>query len=241
MQVSNKFYMEKQMPDQLGILNLLPLSKPGDLSKTENYRGITLTSLIMKTIHRMMLNRLETCHDPFLRSNQSGFRHGRIIVAQDFALRWISEEVPKNKLPAVLVFIDFKKAFDSINHQTMFNNLKAYGVTPRMLAAIKLCYQNLKAKVISPDSHSDIFKIYARVIQDDALAPFLFVTVLDYALRNASVDIIRIWLKFSKSDWISDPILSKIRPKSDKDVFVYAISSMFSFSRWIFSTFFKTF
>ena len=146
----------------------------------------------MKTINRMILNRLRPIIDPLLRGNQKGFRPGRSTVAQVFALRRIIEEVSKNKLPAVLVFIDFKKAFDSINHQTMFNILKAYEVPPRMLAAIKLCYQNLKAKVISPDSHSDIFKIYARVMQGDALAPFLFVTVLDYALRNASVDIIRI-------------------------------------------------
>ena len=100
-------------------------------------------------------------------------------------MRRIIEEVSKNKLPAVLVFIDFKKAFDSINHQTMFNILKAYGVPPRMLDAIKLCYQNLKAKVISPDSDTDIFMIYAGVMQGDTLAPFLFVTVLYYALRNA--------------------------------------------------------
>ena len=185
LRISNKFYMEKQMPDQLGILNLLPLPKSGDLSKTENYRGIALTSLIMKTINRMILNRLRPVIDPLLRGNQSGFRPGRSTVAQVFALRRIIEEVSKNKLPAVLVFIDFKKAFDSINHQTMFNILKAYGVPPRMLEAIKLCYQNLKAKVISPDGDTDIFKIYAGVMQGDTLAPFLFVTVLDYALRNA--------------------------------------------------------
>ena len=94
------------------------------------------------------------------------------------------EEVSKNKLPTVLVFIDFKRAFDSINHQTMFNILKAYGVPPRMLDAIKLCYQNLKAKVISLDGDTDILKIYAWVMQEDTLAPFLFVTVLKYSLRN---------------------------------------------------------
>ena len=85
----------------------------------------------------------------------------------------------------MLVFIDFKKAFDSINHETIFKILHAYGIPPKMLAAIKLCYQNLKAKVVSPDGDTDMFKIHAGVMQGDTLAPFLFVTVLDYALRNA--------------------------------------------------------
>ena len=40
LQISNKFYMEKQMPDRLGILGLLPLTKSGDLCKTEIYRGL---------------------------------------------------------------------------------------------------------------------------------------------------------------------------------------------------------
>ena len=67
--ISNKFYMDGQMPDQLGILNLIPLPKSGDLSKTGNYRGIALTSLIMKTINRMILNRLRPVVDPLLRGN----------------------------------------------------------------------------------------------------------------------------------------------------------------------------
>ena len=82
------------------------------------------------------------------------------------------------------MFKDFKKAFDSINHQTMCKVLKAYRVPLRMLDGIKLCYQNLKAKAISPDDDKDILKIYAGVMQGNTLAPFLFVTVLGYALRN---------------------------------------------------------
>ena len=185
LKISNKFYMDNQMPDQLGIMNLLPLPKSGDLSKTGNYRGIALTSLVMKTINRMILNRLRPVIDPLLRGNQSGFRPGRSTVAQVLALRRVIEESLKNNLTAVLVFIDFKKAFDSLNHETMFKILSAYGVPARMLNAIKLCYQNLSAKVVSPDGDTDIFKIHAGVMQGDTLAPFLFVTVLDFALRRA--------------------------------------------------------
>ena len=185
LQMSNRFYMDNQMPDQLGILNLLPLPKSGDLSKTGNYRGIALTSLVMKTINRMILNRLRPFIDLLLRGNQSGFCPGRSTVTQVLTLRRVIEESLKNNLTAVLVFIDFKKAFDSLNHETMFKILTAYGVPTRMLGAIKLCYQNLRAKVVSPDGDTDIFKIHAGVMQGDTLAPFLFVTVLDFALRRA--------------------------------------------------------
>ena len=100
-------------------------------------------------------------------------------------MRRILEGVKRKNLPAVLVFIDYCKAFDSINHATMFKILEAYSIPLRLRDAIKLTYQNLQAKVCSPDGDTDLFKMHAGVMQGDTLAPFLFVIVLDYALRKA--------------------------------------------------------
>ena len=50
---------------------------------------------------------------------------------------------------------------------------------------IKLCYENLKAKVKSVDRETDYFKIHAGVMQGDTLAPFLFILVLDHAMTKA--------------------------------------------------------
>ena len=63
--------------------------------------------------------------------------------------------------------------------------LKAYGIPPNLLQAIEKMYTNTKAKVISPDGETEMFDITARVLQGDTLASFLFVIVLDYALRKA--------------------------------------------------------
>ena len=85
----------------------------------------------------------------------------------------------------MIVFGDFCKAFDSISYESMFKILKVYGIPDRLVSAVRLIYDNLKAKVSSPDGETDYFKIYAGVMQGDTLAPFLFVIVLDYALRKA--------------------------------------------------------
>ena len=63
--------------------------------------------------------------------------------------------------------------------------LKAYGIPPNLLRAIESMYTNTRAKVISPDGETEMFDITAGVLQGDTLAPFLFVVVLDYALRKA--------------------------------------------------------
>ena len=112
---------------------------------------------------------------------------GRSTVTQILALRRIIEEVKKNNMEAVLCFIDFKKAFDSINRSTMMKILKAYDVPPNLHRAIGSMYTNTRARVMTPDGCSEEFDITTGVLQGDTLAPFLFIIVLDYALRQAIV------------------------------------------------------
>jgi hypothetical protein len=125
----------------------------------------------------------DTGIDPKLRYNQNGFRPKTTTVAKILALRRIIEEVKHNNLFAVLTFIDFKKAFDSIKKMKIS---KAYGVPPKLLRAIKEIFTNTRAKVITPDGEKEDLDILAGVLQGDTLAPFLFVIVLDYAMRQVT-------------------------------------------------------
>ena len=140
---------------------------------------------LVKIYNRLILNRIRSVIDPRLRRNQNGFRSNRTTVAQILALRRIIEGVKANNLSAVITFIDFKKAFDTIHRGKMLRILKAYGLPPNILRAIEAMYTNTRAKIISPDGETDMFEITGGVLQGDTLAPFLFVIVLDYALRKA--------------------------------------------------------
>ena len=84
-----------------------------------------------------------------------------------------------------ITFIDFKKAFDSIHRAKMMRILKAYGIPPNLLRAIEQMYTNTKARIQTPDGETEQFDISAGVLQGDTLAPFLFIIVLDYAMRKA--------------------------------------------------------
>ena len=100
------------------------------------------------------------------------------MVAQILALRRIIEGFKANNLKAILTFIDFRKAFDSIHRGKMMRVLRAYGVPPNLLRAIETMYSNTKAKIVTPDGETDLFEITAGVLQGDTLAPFLFIIVL---------------------------------------------------------------
>ena len=184
----NRALMENDKPDLWSFMNIIPVPKSGDLSNTNNYRGISLICIIAKIYNRLILNRIRSVIDLKLRINQNGFRPKRTTVAQILALRRIIEGVKANHLPAILTFIDFRKAFDSIHRAKMMRILKAYGIPPNLLRAIERMYTNTKARVVTPDGETEQFDITAGVLQGDTLAPFLFIIVLDYAMRKAMAD-----------------------------------------------------
>lgn len=98
-------------------------------------------------------------------------------TSQILALRRIIEGDRDKNLSAILVFIDFKKAFDTIHRGKLMKILKAYD---RLVKAIEMLYMNTKAKALSPDGETELFEILAGVLQGDTLAPYLFIIVLDH-------------------------------------------------------------
>ena len=67
--------------------------------------------------------------------------------------------------------------------------LLAYGLPTETVAAIIILYRNTKVKVRSPDGDTEYLDIVAGVLQGDTLAPYLFITCLDYVLRTSIVKI----------------------------------------------------
>ena len=88
-----------------------------------------------------------------------------------------------------ILFVDFTKAFDSIHREKM-EQILAYGIPKETIAAIMILYRNTKVKVCSPDGDTDYFNTVAGVLQEDTLAPYLFIICLDYVLRT-SIDKIK--------------------------------------------------
>ena len=117
---------------------ILPFPKKGNLNITKNYRGITLTAISAKIYNLMLLNKIRPAVDPLLPKNQNGFRRKRSTMGQILNIRRILEGVRANNLPAVLLFIDFSKAFDSIHRGKMRGILIAYGIPQETVDAIMI-------------------------------------------------------------------------------------------------------
>ena len=98
-------------------------------------------------------------------------------------MRRIIEECKLSNRDLALVFVDFSKAFDSVDRNKMFEILKLYGIPDKMISAIKVMYTDTTSTILSPDGETPPFSINAGILQGDTLAPFLFIIVVDYVLR----------------------------------------------------------
>ena len=104
--------------------------------------------------------------------NQNGFRTGRPTLPQILTLRRLIEGIKEKQLPAILTFVDFSKAFDSIHRGKLMEILKAYGIPTKIVDpdAISILYKDTEAQVITPDGDTEFFEILAGVLQGDTLA-----------------------------------------------------------------------
>uniref|UniRef100_A0A1I8JEX0 Reverse transcriptase domain-containing protein n=1 Tax=Macrostomum lignano TaxID=282301 RepID=A0A1I8JEX0_9PLAT len=172
-------------PTEWTTAHMIPIPKKPGTTRKEEHRGISLMSCAAKLFNKILLTRLQPVLDPFLRHEQNGFRPHRGTATQILALRRTIEEARTRQATLICVFVDFRKAFDSVARGALVPVLRAYHVPQRLVSAVMALYQDTQAAVVTPDGLSDPFSTTSGVLQGDTLAPFLFVLVLDWVLRTA--------------------------------------------------------
>lgn len=119
---------------------VVPLYKNGDRHKFTNYRPISLLPQFSKILEKLFSNRLDKFLDKqkILSDNQYGFRSNS---STSLALIDSIEEIInalEHKQYTIGVFIDLKKAFDTINHNILINKLERYGIRGVVLHWVKV-------------------------------------------------------------------------------------------------------
>lgn len=182
--IFHKIWIDETFPSDWlqGILIKVP--KKGDLSECDNWRGIMLLCVPIKVFCKVLLTRIEKKIDETLRESQAGFRPGRSCVDHINTLRIIIEQVNEFQNNLHLVFVDFKKAFDSLDHQNIWDSLERKGVPMKLINLIKAQYVNFQCRVSHKGSLSDPINCQSGVRQGCLLSPLIFLIVLDEVLAE---------------------------------------------------------
>ena len=85
-----------------------------------------------------------------------------------------------------IIFVDFSKAFDSIDRHAISMVLSRYGVSELLIANVMQFYIGTSA-VVATETQK-FFPTTSGVLQGGTLAPFIFITLLDYVLRETLLD-----------------------------------------------------
>ena len=181
-----KIWNEEEFPKEWREGHLVKLPKKGDLSNCNNYRGITLLSIPGKVFNRVLLERMKDAIDDHLREQQAGFRKGRSCTDQIATLRIIIEQSAEWNSSLFINFIDYEKAFDSVDRESLWRIMRHYGIPAKIVNLTKRMYDNTTCRVLHDGQLTDSFEINTGVRQGCLLSPFLFIMTIDWLMKEAT-------------------------------------------------------
>ena len=147
----NVLFARAKFPLEWSKAIIIPLHKKGDVNDPGNYRGISLLSILSKVYTHIINSRLTLWVESnfVLTDAQAGFRKGRSTVDHIFTLHAAIERQFANNSKLYVAFIDFKKAYDSVNRNILWSVLLRSGIQGKMLRTIKAMYASVQACVKS--------------------------------------------------------------------------------------------
>jgi len=121
-------------------------------------------------------------------NHQCGFRRNMSTTDHIFCIRQILEKKWEHNEAGHRLFIDFKKAYDSIRRKALYNILIEFGIPKKLVRLIKLCLNETYSRVRVGKNLSEMFPIRNGLKQGDALSPLLFNFALVYAIKRVQVN-----------------------------------------------------
>ena len=160
---------------------ITPIPKSGVRSLVNNWRPISIIPLIGKLLEKLCISMLNNHLDinNILCDEQYGFRPKRSTSLAIFTyVKNITEEINKKKLVGS-IYLDFAKAFDSVNHNILLEKLSKMGVSQKLLNWIKSYLKNRKICSKLNNSISEPRELLCGVPQGSILGPTLFLCYIN--------------------------------------------------------------
>jgi hypothetical protein len=135
-------------------------------------------------LSNILLSRLSPYVDEIIGDHQCGFRRNASTTDQIFCIRQILEKKWEYNETVHQLFRDFKKVYDSVRREVLYNILMEFGVLMELVRLIKTCLNETCSKVRVGKHLSYSLPIQTGLKQGNALSPMLFNFALEYAIRK---------------------------------------------------------
>ena len=164
------------------------LHKKGDKADIKNCRPISLLSHAYKVFTRIIQNRIKIILDGHQPSDQVGFRKGFSTIDHLHALNQLIEKANEYQLQLCVGYIDYEKAFDSVEHTDLFTALRNIGVGEIYVQILENFYTNATANIHIENDVSEPIHINRGVKQGDTKSPKIFTAAIEEVFKKLNLE-----------------------------------------------------
>lgn len=161
-----------------GIITLIP-KKSVDRRQIRNWRPISLLNTDNKILTKAMSIRLQPVLSEILHSDQTGFLNKRYIGENLRTIQDVIDYTNATATPALLLALDFRKAFDSVRWEFLFRACQEFGFGVNFLNGVKTIFKNIESCTTNSGFTSKYFRPGRGVRQGCCVAPYLFLIVAE--------------------------------------------------------------
>ena len=146
--IFNIYFVTGSIPNEWKLASVVPVHKKDEKGSVENYRPISLTSLIIKVFERCIRKELLNSCEQLIDPRQHDFTNAKSCTTQMVPFTYDLTLTLNNKSKVDVIYFDFDKAFDSASHDLILKKLKhEYKVDGSMLRFIKSYFQGRQQQV----------------------------------------------------------------------------------------------
>ena len=173
-----------------GILKLIP-KKDKDLTNMRSFRPISLLNTDNKIIAHILASRPQEVLPEIISTDQNGYLQGRFIGHNIRTIIDTMQHIILKKQHAYLLFLDFEKAFDKLDHKFLINALHNFDFEKNYIQWIKILYTDIQSCILNNGYTSPYFQITAGIRQGCPISALLFIIAVEclsiYIKNNNSI------------------------------------------------------
>ena len=156
-------YKEGQLSNSQRKSVITLLYKKGEKTNISNYRPLSLTGTDYKILAFILAERVQNVIYKLINTDQTGYIKGRFIGTNIRLVDDVIWYANKKNLPGAILFLDFKKAFDSLEWDFMFQALKKYDFGEKFLKWVRILYNKPTACIKNSGWLSETFELQRGV------------------------------------------------------------------------------
>ena len=178
-----KCITERRIPKTWKEANMVIFFKKGNRKDIKNYRPICLLSNMYKLFTKIITTRLEKKLDENQPREQAGFRSKYSTTDHIHAINQLKEKCREYNIPLCVAFVDYEKAFDSVQTQAILTSLQEQGIEDVYIEILKDIYTD-SSVTVHLHKESEKIRIKRGVRQGDTISPKLFTATLESIFRR---------------------------------------------------------